>query len=82
MDTNTYLIDDVKIDIDNFYIEIELFRLWDEDDPLKFYEIDIHIWWKLWCVWKTKDISTSEIVAKQKFDEFVNIAKEIKEAFE
>lgn len=82
MDTNTYLIDDVKIEIDNFYIEIELFRLWDEDDPLKFYEIDIHIWWKLWCVWKTKVVSASEVVAKQKFDEFVWIANDIKNAFE
>lgn len=82
MDTNTYLLENSRIDIDKFYIEIKLFRWWDDDDPLTSYGIDIHIWWKLWCLWKTKDVWESVVVAKTKFDELVSIAKEIKNALE
>lgn len=81
MDTRAYLINDVKIDIDNFYIEIELFMIWNKDSPST-YEIDIHIWWKMWCLWKSKDVWESVVIAKTKFDKLVNIAKEIKNVFE
>ena len=82
MDTNTYLVDMEKIYIDNFYIMFELFRIWKDEDDVKIYEIDIHIWWELWCIWKTKAIWTTEEIAKQKFDKFVSMAKEIKNMFE
>lgn len=81
--TNTYLMNSQEINVDDkFTITIELFRK-EEENKDNEYLIDVHIWWELWTVWTTKSSwILFEHNAIKKFDEFVEIANNIKSAFE
>lgn len=80
MDTNI-LINSEQLAVNNsFTITIELFEIWDTE--LKVYEVDVHIWWENWALWTTKAVWLNITDAEERFNEFGEIAKNIKTIFE